>query len=102
MIEDVRDLARVQLGIDRDHGQARMPAGEQQLDILGRVPHHESDAIARRRRGRREVAAKRSRRAEERRRRLASAREHGGELRYASRPGDTAFSLYLPMGHAHD
>lgn len=30
------------------------------------------------------------------------AREHGGELRYASRPGDTAFSLYLPMGHAHD
>jgi two-component system, NtrC family, nitrogen regulation sensor histidine kinase GlnL len=30
------------------------------------------------------------------------AREHGGELRYASRPGETAFSLYLPMGHHHD
>ena len=30
------------------------------------------------------------------------AREHGGELRYASRPGETVFSLYLPMGHAHD
>lgn len=30
------------------------------------------------------------------------AREHGGELRYTSRPGETAFSLYLPMGHAHD
>lgn len=30
------------------------------------------------------------------------AREHGGELRCASRPGDTVFSLYLPMGHAHD
>jgi two-component system nitrogen regulation sensor histidine kinase GlnL len=30
------------------------------------------------------------------------AREHGGELRYASRQGETVFSLYLPMGHAHD
>lgn len=30
------------------------------------------------------------------------AREHGGELRYTSRPGDTVFSLFLPMGHAHD
>ncbi|RDI99171.1 PAS domain-containing sensor histidine kinase [Dyella solisilvae] len=30
------------------------------------------------------------------------AREHGGELRYASRPGETVFSLYLPMGHGHD
>lgn len=30
------------------------------------------------------------------------AREHGGELRYASRAGETAFTLYLPMGHAHD
>ena len=30
------------------------------------------------------------------------AREHGGELRYASRPGETVFSLYLPMGYAHD
>ncbi|WP_114240924.1 nitrogen regulation protein NR(II) [Dyella sp. C9] len=30
------------------------------------------------------------------------AREHGGELRYASRAGETVFSLYLPMGHHHD
>jgi len=30
------------------------------------------------------------------------ARDHGGELRFASRPGETVFSLYLPMGHAHD
>ncbi|WP_199098347.1 ATP-binding protein [Dyella sp. ASV21] len=30
------------------------------------------------------------------------AREHGGELRYVSRAGETVFSLYLPMGHAHD
>ncbi len=30
------------------------------------------------------------------------ARQHGGELRYASRPGETVFSLYLPMGHTHD
>ncbi|MFC4525552.1 PAS domain-containing sensor histidine kinase [Dyella halodurans] len=30
------------------------------------------------------------------------AREHGGELRYVSRVGETVFSLYLPMGHAHD
>jgi len=25
------------------------------------------------------------------------AHEHGGELRYASRPGETVFSLYLPL-----
>lgn len=30
------------------------------------------------------------------------AHEHGGELRYTSRPGETAFSLYLPMGRGHD
>ncbi|WP_267225754.1 two-component system sensor histidine kinase NtrB [Dyella silvae] len=30
------------------------------------------------------------------------AREHGGELRHASRPGETVFSLYLPMGPTHD
>jgi two-component system, NtrC family, nitrogen regulation sensor histidine kinase GlnL len=26
------------------------------------------------------------------------AREHGGEVRFSSRPGDTTFSLYLPLG----
>ncbi|MGO4702674.1 two-component system sensor histidine kinase NtrB [Dyella sp. 2RAB6] len=30
------------------------------------------------------------------------AREHGGELRYASRPGETVFSLYLPLERTHD
>jgi two-component system nitrogen regulation sensor histidine kinase GlnL len=30
------------------------------------------------------------------------AREHGGELRYVSRAGETVFSLYLPMGQGHD
>ncbi len=30
------------------------------------------------------------------------AHEHGGELRYASRPGHTVFSLYLPMERPHD
>jgi two-component system nitrogen regulation sensor histidine kinase GlnL len=29
------------------------------------------------------------------------AREHGGELRCASRPGETVFSLYLPLEHPH-
>lgn len=29
------------------------------------------------------------------------AREHGGELRYASRPGETTFSLYLPLERTH-
>lgn len=29
------------------------------------------------------------------------AQEHGGELRYASRPGETVFSLYLPIEKAH-
>lgn len=30
------------------------------------------------------------------------AHEHGGELRYTSRPGHTVFSLYLPLERAHD
>ncbi|TCV96339.1 two-component system nitrogen regulation sensor histidine kinase GlnL [Luteibacter rhizovicinus] len=30
------------------------------------------------------------------------AREHGGELRYSSRPGETVFSLFLPMERHHD
>jgi len=30
------------------------------------------------------------------------AHEHGGELRYASRAGDTVFSLYLPLESGHD
>ncbi|WP_426701545.1 two-component system sensor histidine kinase NtrB [Rhodanobacter sp. Col0626] len=30
------------------------------------------------------------------------AQEHGGELRYASRPGHTVFSLYLPLERSHD
>jgi len=30
------------------------------------------------------------------------AREHGGELRYISRPGETVFSLYLPLERVHD
>jgi two-component system nitrogen regulation sensor histidine kinase GlnL len=30
------------------------------------------------------------------------AREHGGELRFASRPGDTVFSLYLPLERPHE
>ncbi len=29
------------------------------------------------------------------------AHEHGGELRYASRPGHTVFSLYLPLERPH-
>ncbi|MFC4765433.1 two-component system sensor histidine kinase NtrB [Dyella koreensis] len=30
------------------------------------------------------------------------AREHGGELRFASRPGETVFSLYLPLERPHE
>lgn len=30
------------------------------------------------------------------------AREHGGDLRCASRPGETVFTLYLPLERAHD
>ena len=30
------------------------------------------------------------------------AREHGGELRYVSRPDETVFSLYLPLERVHD
>ncbi|WP_266168602.1 two-component system sensor histidine kinase NtrB [Dyella subtropica] len=29
------------------------------------------------------------------------AREHGGELRFVSRPGETVFSLYLPLERLH-
>ncbi len=47
MAEDVLELARVQLGIDRHHGEAGVPAGEQQLDVFGHVLHHQRDPIAR-------------------------------------------------------
>jgi two-component system nitrogen regulation sensor histidine kinase GlnL len=30
------------------------------------------------------------------------ASEHGGELRWVSRPGHTMFSLYLPLERTHD
>ncbi len=30
------------------------------------------------------------------------AHEHGGELRHARRPGETVFSLYLPLERSHD
>ncbi|HEY9131321.1 MAG TPA: ATP-binding protein [Dyella sp.] len=30
------------------------------------------------------------------------ARDHGGELRYTSRPGETVFSLYLPLERTHE
>jgi len=30
------------------------------------------------------------------------ARDHGGELRFVSRPGETVFSLYLPLERTHD
>lgn len=30
------------------------------------------------------------------------AHDHGGDLRYVSRPGDTVFSLYLPMERPHE
>lgn len=30
------------------------------------------------------------------------AHEHGGDLRYVSRPGETVFSLYLPLERTHD
>jgi two-component system nitrogen regulation sensor histidine kinase GlnL len=30
------------------------------------------------------------------------AHEHGGELRCVSRPGETVFSLYLPLERTHD
>lgn len=30
------------------------------------------------------------------------AREHGGDLRFSSRPGDTVFSLFLPLERPHD
>lgn len=30
------------------------------------------------------------------------AREHGGELRFVSRPGETVFSLYLPLERPHE
>jgi two-component system nitrogen regulation sensor histidine kinase GlnL len=30
------------------------------------------------------------------------AREHGGDLRHAGRPGETVFSLYLPLERTHE
>ena len=53
MVEDVFQLARVQLGVRRDHGEPGVPAGEQQLDVLRNVFHHQGDAVARRKTERR-------------------------------------------------
>ena len=46
MIENVVEFAQMQLGIDRNRGEPRVPAGEQRLDVLRRVAHHQGDAIA--------------------------------------------------------
>jgi hypothetical protein len=44
--EDVFELLRMQLGIDRHRHQPGMPAGEHRLGIRGAVLHHQADAIA--------------------------------------------------------
>ena len=58
MVEDVGELARVQLGVDRHHGEAGVPAGEQQLDVVGHVAHHQRHPVARREAERRAQAAR--------------------------------------------
>ena len=45
VLEDIGDLARMQLGVDRYGDEPRVPAGVHRLDILGQVLHHESDAV---------------------------------------------------------
>ena len=44
--QDVGELARVQPGVDRQHGETGIPAGEQQLDVVAAVGHHQRDPIA--------------------------------------------------------
>ena len=46
ILEDERELLRVQARIHRHRHQAGMPAGEQDLDVLRRVAHRERDAVA--------------------------------------------------------
>ena len=48
MAQDVGELATVQPGIGRHHGEPGMPAGEQQLEVVGDVAHDQGSAIARR------------------------------------------------------
>ncbi len=36
----------MQLGVDRHRAQARVPAGEHQLDVLRAILHHQRDALA--------------------------------------------------------
>ena len=43
--DDVIELKRVQLGVDRHRDQSGLPAGEQGLDILRAVGHHQRNAV---------------------------------------------------------
>ena len=45
--EDELQFLRMQLGIDRHRDQARVPAGEQQFEILRAVLHDQADAVVR-------------------------------------------------------
>ena len=51
VLQDEFEFARMQLGVDRHRAQARVPAGEQQLDVLRAVLHHQRDAVVRGKRG---------------------------------------------------
>ena len=46
VLQDEFEFARMQLGVDRHRAQARVPAGEHQLDVLRAILHHQRDALA--------------------------------------------------------
>ena len=45
--QDVFELARVQLGVDRHRHETGVPGGEHRLDVLRTIAHRQRDAIAR-------------------------------------------------------
>ena len=45
VFEDVRDLVAVQAGVDRHGHETGVPDGEQCLEVLGPVAHHDRDPV---------------------------------------------------------
>ena len=45
VFEDVGDLVAVEAGVDRHGHETGVPDGEQRLEVLGSVAHHDGDAV---------------------------------------------------------
>ncbi len=45
VVEDVGDLVAVEAGVDRHGHETGVPDGEQRLEVLGPVAHHDGDPV---------------------------------------------------------